>query len=121
MASPAQTFSTDVTSPKGWVDPNEPYGPAPVSPTDDPTISSLAPNTAVAGGIVQPLWVTITGSKFTQYSTVETGNVYTPYHKYISPTKMALLMDPGRSVPGVVVVKVIDHGVKSNGSNFTFT
>ena len=34
---------------------------------------------------------------------------------------MAVLMDPGRSVPGIVVVKVIDHGVKSNGSNFTFT
>jgi hypothetical protein len=119
--APPLTVAKDVTSPRGWIDPNEPYGPAPVSPTDDPTISSLAPNTAVAGGIVQPLWVTITGTKFTQYSTVETGNVYTPYHKYISPTKMALLMDPGRSVPGIVVVKVIDHGVKSAGANFTFT
>jgi hypothetical protein len=120
-ASPAQTFSRDVTEPRGWISPSEPYNPAPVSPTDDPTITSLAPNTAVAGGIVQPLWVTITGTKFTQWSTVETGGVYTPYHKFISATKMALLMDPGRSVPGIVVVKVIDHGVKSNGSNFTFT
>ena len=115
------TIAKDVTSPRGWVDPGEPYGPAPVSPADDPTISSLAPATAVAAAGAQPVWVTITGTKFTQYSTVETGNVYTPYHHYISPTKMAVLMDPGRSQPGIVVVKVIDHGVKSAGANFTFT
>jgi len=120
-AVPAQTFARDITEPRGWISPSEPYNPAPVSPTDDPTITSLAPNTAVTAVGAQPVWVTITGTKFTQWSTVETGNVYTPYHKYISATKMAVLMDPGRSVPGIVVVKVIDHGVKSNGSNFTFT
>jgi len=120
-AVPAQTFARDITEPKGWISPSEPYNAAPVSPTDDPTITSLAPNTAVTAVGAQPVWVTITGTKFTQWSTVETGGVYTPYHKYISATKMAVLMDPGRSVPGIVVVKVIDHGVKSNGSNFTFT
>jgi hypothetical protein len=120
-AVPAQTFARDVTEPRGWISPSEPYNPAPVSPTDDPTITSLAPNTAVAVAGAAPVWVTITGTKFTQYSTVETGGVYTPYHKYVSPTKMLMLQDPGRSVPGIVVVKVIDHGVKSNGSNFTFT
>jgi len=31
-----------------------------------------------------------------------------------------MLQDP-RSTAGTVVVKVIDHGVKSAGSNFTFT
>jgi len=120
-AAPAQTFARDITEPKGWISPSEPYNAAPVSPTDDPTITSLAPNTAVTAVGAQPVWVTITGTKFTQWSTVETGGVYTPYHKYISATKMAVLMDPGRSVPGIVVVKVIDHGVKSNGSNFNFT
>jgi hypothetical protein len=64
--------------------------------------------------------VTITGTKFTQWSQVETGNVITPYSRYMSATKMAVLMDP-RSTAGTVVVKVIDHGVKSAGSNFTFT
>jgi hypothetical protein len=118
---PAQTFARDITEPRGWISPSEPYNPAPVSPTDDATITSLAPNTTVAGAGLPPVWVTITGTKFTQYSTVETGGLYTPYHRYISPTKMAVLMDPARSVPGIVVVKVIDHGVKSNGSNFTFT
>jgi len=112
------TLVQDVGVPRGWIEPREPYGPPPVSPTDDPTISSLSPNTAVSGG--SPVWVTITGTKFTQWSWVETGNVYTPYSKYISPTKMAVLMDP-RSAPGTVAVKVVDHDVKSAASNFTFT
>jgi hypothetical protein len=120
-ANPAQTFATVVNEPRGWIAPNEPYNPAPVSPTDDPTITSLAPNTAVAGAGQKPVWVTITGTKFSQWSSVETGGVYTPYYKYISPTRIDMLQDAGRSVPGIVVVKVIDHGVKSNGSNFTFT
>jgi hypothetical protein len=108
----------DITSPRGWIDPNEAYVGPPVSPTDDPTISSLAPNTAVSG--VTPTWVKITGTKFTAWSTVETGGVITPYSKYISPTRIDVLMDP-RSSAGTVVVKVVDHGVKSAGSNFTFT
>ena len=112
------TLAQDVTSPRGWVDPSEPYGPAPVSPTDDPTIASLTPATGVSGG--SPIWVRITGTKFTPFSQVETGNVYTPYSRYFNATRIDVLMDP-RSSPGVVVVKVIDHGVKSNGSNFTFT
>ena len=112
------TPSTVVNEPRGWISPQEPYGAAPVSPTDDPTITSLAPNTGVSGQ--NPVWVTITGTKFTQWSWVETGGVYTPYSRYISPTKMAVLMDP-RSSAGTVVVKVVDHDVKSNGSNFTFT
>jgi hypothetical protein len=115
------TASTVVNSPRGWIDPNEPYGPAPVSPTDDPTITSLAPNTAVSGVGQSPVWVVITGTKFTPYSIVETGGVQTPYFNYVSPTKMNMLQDAARSVPGIVVVKVIDHGVKSAGSNFTFT
>jgi len=107
-----------INEPRGWISPAEPYGPAPVSPTDDPTITSLAPNTGVSGQ--NPTWVTITGTKFTINSWVETGNVNTPYFRYISPTRIDVLMDP-RSSPGIVVVKVVDHGVKSNGSNFTFS
>jgi len=112
------TLAKDVTSPRGWIEPQEPYGPAPVSPTDDPTITSLSPNTMVAGST--PTWVKITGTKFTPFSQVETGGVITPYSKYLSPTRIDMLQDP-RSSAGTVVVKVIDHGVKSAGSNFTFT
>ena len=112
------TLAKDIGSPRGWIDPQEPYGPAPVSPTDDPTIVSLSPNTMVAGST--PTWVKITGTKFTPFSQVETGGVITPYSKYLSPTRIDMLQDP-RSSAGTVVVKVIDHGVKSAGSNFTFT
>lgn len=112
------TIVSDVGVPRGYIEPGEPYGPAPVSPADDPTIASLAPNTGVSGG--SPIWVKITGTKFSQWSQVETGNVITPYSKYFSPTRIDVLMDP-RSSPGTVVVKVIDHGVKSAGSDFTFT
>jgi IPT/TIG domain len=108
----------DVGVPRGWIEPNEPYNAPPVSPTDDPTITSLTPNTGVSGG--SPIWVTITGTKFTKWSQVETGNVYTPYSRYVSATRIDVLMDP-RSSAGVVVVKVVDHNVKSGGSNFTFT
>jgi hypothetical protein len=113
-----KTIVQDVGSPRGWIEPQEPYGPAPVSPTDDPTITSLSPNTAVSGGT--PTWVAITGTKFTPFSQVETGGIVTPYSRYRSPTRIDMLQDP-RSSAGTVVVKVIDHGVKSAGSNFTFT
>jgi len=108
----------DVGVPRGWIEPNEPYGAPPASPAGDPTISSLAPNTGVSGGA--PTWVVITGTNFTNWSQVETGGVLTPYFRYRSPTRMEMLQDP-RSTPGIVVVKVVDHGVKSAGSNFTFT
>jgi hypothetical protein len=114
------TQSTDITVPRGWLEPDDPYAAPPASPAGDPTITSLAPNTGVSGAGKAPTWVTITGTRFTQWSTVETGGVLTPYYKYVSPTRIDMLQDP-RSTPGTVVVKVIDHGVKSAGSNFTFS
>lgn len=111
------TLAVDITQPRGYIGPRDPYG-TPVPPA--PTITSLAPNTAVAGS-PSPLAVVVTGTGFTQWTTLETGGVPSPYAKYVSPTKMTILMDPARSTPGIVVVKVIDHGVKSVGTNFTYT
>jgi len=118
LSVPAGVFSKPVNSPRGWIDPQEPYGPAPVSPTDDPTITSLTPNTGASGGT--PIWVKITGTKFTVWSKVLTGGVSTPYFRYVSPTRIDMLQDP-RSTPGTVSVHVVDHSVASNASNFTFT
>ena len=115
---PPLAIVPDLGTPRGFIEPSEPYGPAPVSPADDPTITNLSPSAGVSGGA--PIWVAITGTKFTQWSQVETGGVITPYSRYRSPTRIDMLQDP-RSTPGTVVVKVIDHGVKSNGSNFTFS
>lgn len=111
------TASADITAPKGYIGPGDPYSkPMPAAPT----ITSLAPNTAVAGS-PSPLAVVVTGTGFTQWSTLETGGVASPYVQYESPTKMTILMDPKRSIAGIVVVKVVDHGVKSAGTNFTYT
>jgi hypothetical protein len=77
------------------------------------------PNTAVAG--TDPnLVVTITGTGFTPWSTVLSGNFPIPV-RYISPTKLEILQKPKASVAGTVQVVVIDHGVKSAPSNFVFT
>jgi hypothetical protein len=111
------TFATDITAPRGYIGPKDPYStPAPPAPT----ITSLSPNTAVAGS-ASPLAVTITGTGFTQWSTVLTGNVETPYVTYFSPTKIVILMDPKRSIAGTISVIVRDHSVNSAASNFTFT
>jgi hypothetical protein len=89
-----------------------------VSPTDDPTLTSIGPTGGASGG--PPIWATLTGTKFTPFSSVESGTVYTPYSRYVSPTRIDVLMDP-RSSAGTVTVAVRDHGVLSNTVNFTFT
>ena len=82
-----------------------PYGPAPVSPTDDPNITSLAPNTAVATS-VPLIWVTITGPSS---RLVEPTGGVTPY--YAPSRRPASTCCKTRAgVPGIAVVKVIDHG-----------
>lgn len=119
MMVPAGSLAEDITRPRGWVEPDDPYSAKP-GVGANPTITSLAPNTAVAGS-PSPLAVVVTGTNFTPWSTLETGGVVSPYVRYESPTKMTILMDPKRSSAGIVVVKVIDHGVKSAGTNFTYT
>lgn len=113
-------MAVDVARGRGLIEPGQPYpdagDPAPAAPT----ITSLAPNTAAAGSI-SPLAVTITGTGFTQWSQVITGNVFTDMFEYVSPTEIKLLMDPARSVAGITEVRVVDHGATSAASNFTFT
>jgi IPT/TIG domain len=114
------TFAVDVARPRGAIDPNEPY-PDISSPAEPaPTITSLSPNTAVAGS-PGPLAVVITGTNFTQWSKVVAGGAEVLSAKYVSPTKMTILMNPQVSVPGVITVFVWDHNVASATSNFTYT
>jgi hypothetical protein len=111
------TLAVDITAPRGYIGPKDPYSkPLPAAPT----IASLAPNTAVAGA-PSPLSVVVTGTGFTQWTTLIVGNIQTPYVQYVSPTKMVLLMDPARSTPGIVTVVAWDHSVASAASNFTYT
>jgi len=114
---PDFTIVTDITAPRGYIGPRDSY--AKTSPAA-PTISSLSPNTAVAGG-PSPLMVTVTGTGFTQWTALIVGNIQTPYIQYASPTKIVLGMDPARSVAGVVTVVAWDHSVSSSAANFTYT
>jgi hypothetical protein len=114
---PDFTIVTDITAPRGYIGPSDPYSKTlPAAPV----ISSLAPNTAVAGA-PSPLSVVVTGTGFTQWTVLIVGNIQTPYVQYVSPTKLVLLMDPARSTPGVITVVAWDHSVSSAASNFTYT
>jgi len=113
-------FAVDVARARGAIDPSEPYPDASSPAEPAPTITSLAPNTAVAGS-PGPLAVVITGTNFTQWSKVVAGGAEVLSAKYVSPTKMTMLMQPQISVPGVITVFVWDHNVASATSNFTYT
>jgi hypothetical protein len=116
---PAGSLAVDVARPRGWIQDDQPYQAPPASPAGDPVISSLAPNTAVA--VTGPdVLVTITGLRFTPWSTVRSGNYPIP-SKYVDATHLTILQSPKASVAGVVQVVVTDHDVDSAPSNFTFT
>jgi len=109
----------DVTSPRGWIDPGEPYGAIPAAPV----VTSLSPTSADTG--TDPLPVTITGTGFTRNSTVKTGTTGSPSDAlvtYVSPTSLIVVMDPRPAVAGLVAVSVYDHSVQSNTNvEFEFT
>jgi IPT/TIG domain len=117
------TLAVDIASPRGWIDPGEPYlGNA--APPVAPVVSSIAPATAVLATSGGPFTVVITGTGFTPWSKVYLGGQNTPEISavYVSPTKMRFLINPLVSVVGSVTVVVEDHNVKSNATvSFTFT
>jgi IPT/TIG domain len=116
--NPAFVIVTDVARPRGWIAPSQPYQ-GNATPPAAPAITSLSPNTAVAG-TGAAIVVDITGTGFTPWSTVLSGNYPIP-STYISPTLIRIGQYPRNSVAGTVQVVVIDHDVNSAPSNFTFT
>ena len=116
--TPGTVIVDDVGRRRGWLEPDDPYTAAPGAGAN-PTITSLAPNTAVS--VTGPdLIVVITGTNFTPWSTVTSGNFPIPA-RYVSATKLEIVQKPRTSVAGTVSVVVTDHGVASAGSNFVFT
>lgn len=109
-----QEVNIDVGVPPGYIAPGEPYAP----PPPDPTLASIAPTSGVTGG--DPILVTLTGTGFTQFSTVTTGGLDTPYVQFVSDTALTVALDP-RSVAGTIDVVVTDHGVTTLPQQFTFT
>lgn len=116
---PDFSLALDVARPRGAISALQPYPVAATPAPLAPTITSLAPNTAVA--VTGPeLVVTITGTNFTQWSTVRSGGYPIPV-KYVSPTQLTIYQNPRVAVAGAVQVIVQDHDVDSAPSNFTFT
>jgi IPT/TIG domain len=112
-------FAKDIGRRRGAIDPRQPYpvatDPAPAAPT----LASVTPNTAEVGS--GPLVVTLTGTNFTAWSTVETGGYQTTYFRYKSPTEIEVMIDTDRAAPGGTDIAVWDHGVASAPVTFTFT
>jgi hypothetical protein len=110
------TSSTDITAPRGYIGPRDPYSKAvPAAPT----ITSLVPSTIAAG--LPDILVTINGTGFTQWTQILNGGVQNVTASYVSPTKMVMAFEVSSSVPGIVAVVAVDHSVASAASNFTFT
>lgn len=110
----------DVGRDRGWIAPRDPYSAKPVSPDDDPVVTSIAPSTAAAS--VLPIMVTITGENFTPFSKVYTGGANLPDQSavYVSPTEMQVPIWAAEA--GTVSVAVEDHSVMSNTDvDFTVT
>lgn len=112
------TLAVDVARSRGTIAAYQRYPVAADTPLAAPTITSLAPATAVAGA--PSISVIITGTGYTQWSTVTSGGVPIPV-KYLSPTQLQIIQNALYSVPGTVQVVVTDHNVRTAPSNFVFT
>jgi hypothetical protein len=114
---PAVPLAVAVSRRRGWIAPNQSYIPGTIPAA--PVITSLSPNTAVAG-TGAALVVDIVGTGFSPWSLVTSGNYPIPF-EYISPTLLRIAQFPRNSIAGIVTVQVYDHNVLSNTSDFTFT
>jgi len=121
LAVPPGVLVTDLGRRRGPVAPLQPYPKAGDTPLATPVITSLAPNTALAGS--QPLLCKITGTGFSVWSTVHVGvgTAAASLARYVSPTEMWVDINPLYSIAGSTQVTVKDHGVTSAPSTFTFT
>lgn len=120
-AAMGTVFVQDVGRNPGWISPQQPYGAPPAAPAQNPTITSLVPNTAVAGAATPQFVMKIVGTKFTPYSVVYLAGNKAPQFTYVSATEMRVQMSPASSVAGLTTVQVEDHGIKTAATNFTWT
>lgn len=106
--------ANDVTTPRGWIDPAEPYNAAPV-----PTVTSLAPATRVHAPTAD-IVVTVTGTNFLPDSVVYFGPsmMRTTYN---SPTQLSAVLK-GTLFTGVdpAVPVTVQNADKVSNANITF-
>jgi hypothetical protein len=115
---PDFTLAKDIARARGYIAQLQPYPTGGAAVPVAPVVSSISPTTAAATSL--PLKVTITGTGFTQWSTVYTGGATTPdaSAKYVNATTMTVAIFA--AAPGTVSVAVEDHDLLSN-TNTVFT
>jgi hypothetical protein len=83
-----------------------------------PTVTGLAPASPVSG--TGTLALTVTGTNFTRASQVYVGGV--PQQTvFVSATSLTVAAAPKKATAGAVPVTVVNSGVSSAASNWTFT
>jgi hypothetical protein len=110
---PAGALAVDVTRSRGWIEPGQAYGAIPA----DPTLTGIAPATAVHG--TAAVQVTLTGTGFTRFSKVRVDGVSVPF-TYVSPTSLIATVTP-KATAGTQLVTAVDHSVNTASQNFVVT
>lgn len=115
---PPTSLAIDVTAPRGWIGPQDPYGPPPV-----PTVTSIDP-TSHDVGPGDPFVLTVTGTNFLPGSVIVFGN--NPLGErttFVSATELKTIIQPDLfpNPDPAVQVLVRTAGVESNAVDFEFT
>jgi hypothetical protein len=110
------TLAVDVTTPRGWIGPQDPYAP-PVTPT----LASLDPVSRVVAP-TDDMVLTATGSDFLPSSVIEfAGNVERT--TYVSPTQLTTIIrgDMFTGPDPAIPVRVLTAGLASDPLTFEIT
>lgn len=99
---PPGSLAIDVTKPRGWIGPQDPYAAPPAS-----TFTGISPTTVVHGTAAIP--VTCTGTGFTPFSLVYVDGVAVPT-AYVSATTLTATVTP-RATAGNQSLTVVTNGV----------
>lgn len=102
MMVPPGSLAVDVTKPRGWVGPQDPYGAPPAV-----TFTGISPTTVVHATAAIP--VVCTGTGFTPFSVVLVDGVAVPT-AYTSPTSITATVTP-RATAGNQSLTVSTYGV----------
>lgn len=108
-------LAVDITTPRGWIDPLEPYAPPPT-----PTLTSLDP-ASIALPQTNDVLLHIHGTNFMPSSQL-LWNGGPDRATFISPTELTTIIRGGpATTPYSAEVKVLNAGVASNALTLEFT
>jgi hypothetical protein len=115
---PPTSLAVDVTWPRGWIGPLDPYGPPPT-----PAVTSIDPASHEVGPGA-PFILTVTGTNFLPGSVILFGNnTLGERTTFVSETTLTTIVQPDLfpNPDPAVKVRVRTGGVESNSVDFEFT